>query len=822
MFRNYFITAARHIFRHRLYSLINIMGLAVGVAACLLIFLFVRYETSYDNWLPNAENVYRLNYINFYKNGDDYTCGCAPGIAKATIDARFEEIEQSTRFYAMAPVITHKDRSFMETVWMADPSFFDVIELPFLEGDRATAFSTLSSITISARMAKKYFGDMSPLGETLAFNQQGEIRDFKITGVFADLPKNSEFDFDMIFPLDNSLYEDSSAVNVRWFNTWGYVYFTLKSGTNPTQISSQLEDIVAKNVPPIDDRAPEDTIELSITNVRDIHLYSAQHPSGLLHGMSTLGDIEQVYTFSAIALLILVIACINFMNLSTARSLHRAKEVSLRKVLGANRGQLIRQFLGENLLVAAAGLLIALALVDVALPHYSALLDIDLALNFWSDPTLIGVGIALLAFIGVVAGLYPAFYLSAFRPAKILSGDVIGGRSKASLFRAGLTIFQFATSIALIIATAVVYGQNVYSLNKDMGFNKENTLAVLNFGASYARDHRETFAQEVARLPQVEKVSQSIVAPANYVGWHANFKVIDQADAEAHAISPIPTDPEFFRLYEIPLLYGRYFDANRESDKWPYGEREEDDPLLTGAAIVNQTAARQLGFTLPADAVGRWLQSGDTQLEIIGVVADHHHQSMKEPTRAFVFTYDPPRLRVLNIKYGAGADPVELQQDVAAIWKTLIPSANMRSMFIEDMIAGLYAAESKQSQMLLAFSVLAILVACLGLYGLAAFTAEQQAKAIAIRKVHGAAAWDIVKLLLLQFSRPVLLANLIAWPAAWYMMADYLEGFTFRIELNPLFFIATGFAALAIAWMTTAFHALKAARTNPAVILKSE
>jgi len=822
LFRNYFITAARHILRHRLYSLINILGLAVGVAACLLIFLFVRYETSYDSWMPNADNIYRLNYINFYKNGDDYTCGCAPGIAKAAMDERFSEIEHSTRFYPLAPVIGLKDRSFVETIWMADSNFFSVFELPFLEGDRETAFDNLTNIVISQRMAIKYFGEQSPLGEILTFTLQDEVRDFKITGVFADLPENSEFNFQMLFPLDNELYGDNNAINQRWFNTWGYLYLKLKDGSDASLINSQLSDLVAKNVPTIDERKPEDVIELSLTNLRDIHLYSAEHPSGPLNGIRPLGNITQVYSFAAIAGLILLIACINFMNLSTARSLHRAKEVSMRKTLGASRAQLIRQFLGENILVAAAGLLIALVIVDIALPRFNEVLHISTSGTYWTNPTFLAASVFLLLVIGVVAGLYPAFYLSAFRPAQILSGDIIGGRSGASLFRAGLTIFQFSISIALIIATAVVYSQNVYSLNKDMGFNKENALVVRNLRARYARDYKNVFAEEVSRLPAVESVSQSAVGPADYVGWHTNFRVANKEGAEDHAISPIAVDDAFFHHYEIPILFGRAFDKTRAKDQLSTTDLAEGEVHPQSSAIVNVTAARQLGFSDAEAALGQILQFGDDRLEIVGIVADYHHQSTREPTRAFVYMFTPNRFGVLNIKYAAGADKAQLQRDVAAVWKQFVPDVEMHSVFVTDKIKDLYVAETRQSEMLLAFSLLAILVACLGLYGLAAFTSEQQSRSIAIRKVHGAQVWDVVKMMLLQFSKPVLIANLLAWPVAWYLMADYLSGFTFRIDLNPLFFIATGLMALLIAWLTTGYHALKAARTSPALVLKSE
>ncbi len=824
MLLNYFRIAIRHILKHRLYSMINILGLAVGMAACLMIYLFVRYETSYDNWLEGADEVCRLNYTNFYPNGEHYICACAPGIAKGAIDRYFTEIEHSTRIFGRQHLLTIDGQNMQEQVWMADREFFEVIKLNFVEGERSAAFDNLESIVLSEEMATKHFGETSPIGKIITFTQYSNdedfneieiTRDFQVTGVFEDVPENSEFNFKMIIPIDTEFYQYAPSVEARWYNTWGYLYFTLRDGVEPQTISGRLREFVAENVPPIDDRAPEDTIELSLTHLPDAHLRSG----GLDYTIKEKGSIAQVYTFSVIAGLVLLIACINFMNLSTARSMQRAREISMRKVLGADKTQLIRQFLGENIVVAGIGLVLAALIVLMIIPVFNTLSEMSLSLNILEDPMLIVVGLGLLVLIGCVAGLYPAFYLTAFRPAEVLQSGSPGGHSRGVAFRTGLTIFQFAISIALIICTAVVYGQNLYSVNRDLGFTKENKMVLRNLYMDYASEHKQTLANEIERLPGVERVAFSIAVPADTIGWHHGFTLMDEPGAQSQAISGFPADHQFFNAYDIPILYGRNFDENREMDVIDFPEDgEEEKPSVV---ILNETAARQFGFALPQEAIGRRIEHR-IPLEIIGIVPDVHFNSSHLPVRAFVYMQIEDDFDHITIDYRAGTDEAELRSQIDAIWHRLIPDVDPTIDYIDDRVAVQYLAETRQAQMLLGFSVLAVIVACLGLYGLAAFTAEQRTKEIAVRKVHGAGVLDIVKMLLIQFSKPVLAANLIAWPVAWYFMSDYLNGFTFRIDLGLSYFVITGILALLIAWLTTTRHAVKAARSSPAVVLKAE
>jgi len=823
LFTNYLTSAWRNILRYRLYSIINIVGLAVGMAACLVIFLFVQYESSYDNWVPDAEDIYRVNYTNFYKDGDDYVSALVPGITKAIFDKTFPQIEQSTRFYNFDAIMTLNEDTFKESVWVADDNIFEVLDINFVEGQRHTVFKDLATIVLSEKMALKYFGEKSPLGEVFthtlllpgADGKDNPLkRDYKVTGVFEDIPENSEFNFEFVFPLDTDYFQYSGPVYTKWFQAWGYLYLKLKKGTDPSIISSQLHDLVANNAPSFDDRTPNETYKLSLINLMDIHLYSEDR----IRGIKPIGSIIQVYTFSVVALLILVIGCINFMNLSTAKSQQRAKEISMRKVLGANRAQLIRQFLGENFLIASIGLLLAITLVEIILPSFNTISGLTLNTEFWKEPLLIIIGLGLLLFIGIVAGLYPAFYLTAFRPSDVLSSGSPGNHHKGVNFRTALTIFQFSVSIALIISTAVVYGQNIYSLNRDLGYSKDNKLIMRGLYNNDLIGKKEIIANEIERLDGVRAVSLSAAVPADITTWNNKFTLLGSDDTEVKLITDMSIDDSFFNLYDVPILYGRNFDIEHQNDQVVQIDDGRESPVA--AAILNEMAARQLGFTDPRDAIGKQILN-NVKYEIVGIVSDFHFHSMRQPLHSFVYIYDTTRFGTLSIDYFPGTDISQLRKEINIIWKDFVPEYNARFEFMEDHVASLYIVETKQSQMLLTFSLLAIIVACLGLYGLAAYIAEQKTKEIAIRKVHGAGIWDILKLLLMQFSKPVLIANIIAWPIAWYFMTDYLNGFIFRIDLGIIYFIGTGLIALFIAWGTTTRHAIKAAQTNPAIILKA-
>ncbi len=823
MLHNYITVATRHLFKHRLYSFINIMGLSIGMAACLLIFVFVRYETSYNNWMPEAERVYRLNYTNFYPNGEDFVCACAPGIAKGALDKRFAEIESSTRIYQSGQIIKVGDRSQMERYWFVDSNIFQTFKFDFVEGDEDSALNELNAVVLSEELATKYFPNQSPLGEVITIPQDYMTEDFKfetiskdfmVTGVIKDIPENSEFNFDIIIPLDNDLYQYTAPISTRWFNTWGFLYFKLKDGVDPNVISSGLDGIVANEVESFDDRTPNETIELSIVNLLDTHLHSEDKN----FGVENAGSITQVYTFSIIAMLVLVIACINFMNLSTARSMQRAREISMRKVLGANRPQLIRQFLGESLLVAMIALVIAVIMVMVALPMFNNMSDMTLSFNVFIDPMVIGAIVGLLFIIGLVAGLYPALYLSSFRPAEILSSGGLNGQSGGALFRNGLTIFQFSISIALIITTAVVYGQNIYSVTKDLGYEKENKLIL--YGVQ-RMENKEAMMEEIRRLPDVDMVSNSQAFPTFQIGWHNDFTLLDEPTAEEQLISAISIDPDFFPLYKIPILLGRNFDQTREIDRLL--PSEDNETYRPSTVIINETAARQFGFSSSSDALGRLITwGGDRDLEIIGIVPDYQFNSSHTPQKSLVYMYYPEQQFHLSIDISDSAVEANVRQDISEIWKQFAPAIDPRLENLEDLVRRQYLSENRQGQMLLSFSVLTVIVACLGLYGLAAFTAEQRTHEIAVRKVLGAEVSDVVKLLLLQFSKPVLIANFIAWPVAWYFSQDFLNGFTYRIDLGFSYFLFTGILAVVIAWITTTHHAVKAARTNPAKVLRSE
>lgn len=827
MFINYFLIVLRHIVRNRLHSIINIAGFSLGLAACFLIFLFVSYQTSYDKWLPNSQNIFRVNY--FGTIGDtSVATSRTPGVAKAPLVDRFAEIEEATRFYYMNPLVESGDKAFKEDIWMADLNFLEVIELPFVIGDRQTAFSSLSNIVISESIAEKFFGNAAPLGRVLSFRHQGLQRSYQVSGIFRDLPRNSEFDFKIIFPLDDNLHANSPGINQGWFRTRGQLYLKLKPGSDIDSINDQLPDLVAQHLPPKPSAdAPNRTVELQVQNIRDIHLYSDNHPFGPIQGIKPIGDITQVYAFGTISILILIIACVNFVNLSTARSMRRAKEVGLRKVVGASRLELVKQFLTENMIIVSVSLFVAFVIVDLLLPVFNQTLALSLSLETVSLSSLIFAILGLLLLIGSAAGLYPALYLSAFQPAKVLTSS--GGQSTFPLtsVRAALTIFQFTVSIALIIATSVVAAQNFYSINKDLGFSKENKIVIRQIYEPRAFENRAAITDAILKLPDVEAVSYSTLPPTDRIGWVQNMSVAGRTDATEVALSSISIDPNYLSVYDIPILHGRNLDWARPKDLFIDKKPEVGNLMPIGSALINQSAMRLFGFKGPQDALGQILHQtrgnlGVRRMEIVGIVPDYHYDSAREPIRPLVYNYWPDFFWNLTVKYRDDTDVAGLQNQLKAVWNTYVPSVAYNGESMESLVARQYSSEIKQSKILFIFAAFAILISCLGLYGLAAFTAEKRMREIAIRKVHGAYVWDIAKLLLAQFSKPVLIANVIAWPIAWYFMNDYLSGFVFRIDLTFSYFIGTGLTALLIAWATTVIQIVKVARTNPVHALQSE
>jgi putative ABC transport system permease protein len=835
MWRNYLTVGLRALAKNRTYAFINIFGLALGLAACLMILLYVRYELSYDKWLPNAENVYQLQ--TFYtdaQTGEELNLQMASIVAGTSLKKDFPQVERMV--YATGggfTVIRNGEAIAVEKGSQVDGLFFDVLQMPLVKGDPKTALANVGNVALSETQAMKLFGAEDPMGKTLTVMIRGQAVDHRVTAIFKDLPKNSHMQFNMLVrydPVTANAEQPDALTSWGWQSGWFYV--ALKPGTDPDEIHSAMPAWEKRNIPdePFGERVYNagDEQEYRLVNLRDVHLGTAQD------GASRPGnDRRTIITFGIVALLILGMACVNFTNLATARASQRAREVALRKVLGANRRQLILQFLAESILVAALAMTLALAMVELLLPSFSSFLDADLSLNYLGGGGMLLPILALVLVVGAAGGLYPAFYLSRFQPAQVLKANKSSAEASGTgRLRNVLVVAQFAVSIGLIICTAIVYAQTVHARTSDPGYQREGLIQVEGIGRRQLLPLAETLKNQIARIDGVVSVGRTNIGIATSNSSSTGVQV--PGKAEPATIGTYAIDYDFLNTMGVKLVAGRNFDRNRPMDDatLPF----PDDPVAIRAMlarggvniVVNELAAKRMGYGSPADAVNKQVKisfddeyGGILPGTIIGVVQDSRFRSIREPLDPIMFRISDNSYGQMLVRYRT-SDPQRVMSEIERVWKQVATDAPFAAKFSEDIIAELYEGEEARAQIFAAFALLAVVVACLGLFGLAAFTAERRTKEIGIRKVMGARSRDIVKLLAWQFSKPVIIANLIAWPVAWWVMRDWLNSFDARIPLGPTPFLLAGGLALAIALGTIAGHALRVARSNPIHALRYE
>jgi putative ABC transport system permease protein len=832
MWRNYFTVGVRALTKNKTYAFINIVGLAIGLAACLMLLLYVRYETSYDQWLPNSENSYQFqSHYRDSQTGEELHLQSTAFIAGQRLKAGFPQIERAVYVLNASPVILRDGEALdTEHVLFVDNLFFDVLRFPLVRGDPLTALAQPNSVVLTQSEARRLFGTEEAMGRTVTMVSRGVTTDWRVTGIARDLPRNSHVRFSLVGRFDPaSMFADTPDFMTAWGWQSGWYYFTLRPGTDPAAIQSQLPGWERRNIP--DQQFGNerfnagDDQDWRVVNVRDVHLGEAQEG-----GMAPGNDRRTILTFAIVALLILAMACVNFTNLATARASQRAREVALRKVLGASRKQLIAQFLTESVLVAAVAMLLALTLTELALPPLSEFLEADLEMHYLgAGGTLLPI-VALVLIVGAAGGLYPAFYLSRFKPAQVLKANKSSAEAAGTgRLRSVLVISQFAISIGLIICTAIVYAQTVYAQTADPGYRRDSLIQVGNFGRRQVRPAAETLVREIEHVPGVVSVGRSGIGVATDNSSNTSAR---RPGREPVNLGNYPVDPNFFRTSGIDLVAGRLFDPRRAADDsslpFPTDPAAERQMAARGVnVVVNELAARRLGYRDPAQAVGQqvgvaWLDEeyGLIPTRIIGVVRDSRFRTIREPIDPIMFRWSSDADTLL-IRHD-GRDPRGVRERIERVWKRIVPEVPFDGEYSEDIMGRLYNAEEARAQIFAGFSLLAILVACLGLFGLAAFTAERRTKEIGIRKVLGARTRDIVRLLAWQFSKPVIVANLIAWPVAWLVMRDWLDDFDVRIDLGPAPFLLAGMAALAIAIGTIAGHAMKVARANPIHALRYE
>jgi putative ABC transport system permease protein len=828
MWRNYLTVSLRALTKNKTYAFINLFGLALGMAACLLILLYVRYETSYDNWLPGADRIFQVQSVmTDPESGERTEIQSSPRPTGAALAKDFPQIEFVSKVEDGPVTILSKGQAESATIHWVDEPFFRIFEFSFLRGDRARAMSGADNVALSRTEALKRFGTLDAVGKTLTIVGETGPRDLKVTGVFEDLSKHTHFEPAMIGRFREEIPCDWQCVN-------GATYVKLRPTADAAEIIRQLPAWEKRNIPTetVGDVKVNagDNRDWFLVNLKDIHLSPAR-------GEKPTNDRGTITMFSVIALLVLFMACVNFTNLATARASQRAREVALRKVLGANRRQLIAQFLGESVLLTVIAMFVALALVELLLPTFSTFIDAELDLTYFgSDGVLLPVLVLVLA-VGVAGGLYPAFYLSRYQPAQVLKANKSAAETPGSgRLRSVLVIAQFAVSIGLIICTVVVYHQTLFATRSSAGFDREGVIQLEGMRREGVSEVREALLREIGRIPGVTSMAGTEIVPAQRQTLGTTVRVPGRADPEK--IGWYGVEPGFFETMRIPILAGRALSERYAKDNVSVPEGVSDNTAAEQAAergiaqrgtniVVNEAAAQRLGYPDPRSAIGKQIdlpifseEVGVVPATIVGIAADTRFRSLREEIEPIIY-FDYGAYRRLVVRYD-NADPASVMRAIQQVWKRFLPQVPIDAEFADTKLAELYEGDARRGQTFAGFALLAIVIACLGLFGLAAFTAERRTKEIGIRKVLGAKVRDIVRLLAWQFSKPVILANIIAWPIAWWLMRDWLNGFDSRIDLGPGPFLLAGLIALAIAIGTIAGHAIKVARANPIQALRYE
>jgi putative ABC transport system permease protein len=825
MFRSYLVAAWRSARRDRFYAILNVLGLGLGFAAAILIGLFVRDELSYDRFLPGYRDVYRAQLTYTQAGRGAETMQVTPERLAAEIKLDLPEIAASTRMLLQSVGLRHGEVEATEEIDSADPDFFAVLGSPLLSGDPATALAQPDSIVLTRRLAEKYFGTTDCLGQTLDLNRVHPVR---VTGVAEDPPSNTTVGFSALLS-SKSPYSSLGRQDLQPREPKGELrnstlsFVRLKHGTAPDALDARLPGFVLGHYPNATGEKP--LFILFLRPLAETHLYPNDPDT-----LESNDQADTLYAVAATGLLILLLAGVNFINLVTARATRRALEVGVRKALGGMRRQLLAQFMGESVAYALAGMVLGMALAELCVPTLNAFLDRQIQFDYWRHPLLAMLPVATAILLGLAAGLYPALVLSSFAPATVLkarSGGAIGG----GRLRLALVVFQFTVTIGLLIATTVIYRQNVFATTRALQFDKDLVLTVDLTALPWHQTPDglgqreagpvETLHMQLAALPGVKAVAASFAVPQSSENIAMDFSLPGQQARQPISISELAVDYGFFDVYGLHLISGRDFSRDRAEDK----VASVDKSRLT-SAILNETAVRNLGFAAPATALGQEIVSNDpgfpeVHFRIIGVAPDFPLGSIRKPVPPTVFTVDPDLYKVFSLKLSGAGLPETLRQ-IDATWHEFIPDRPIDRSFIDERIARLYLEITREGRLFASFACFAAAIGCLGLVGLSAYTAERRTKEIGIRKALGASTLAVTRLLIWQFVKPVLIANALAWPIAWWFMRRWLDGFAYRIELDPTPFLIAGLAALAIAIATTAFHAFQVARSRPVLALRYE
>lgn len=785
MIKNYLKIALRNIRRYKGYSFINIAGLAIGLACCLLITIWVLDELSYDKFHKNASNLYRVEETQHY-TGRDYYVIVTPYPLAPALKEEIPEIQDATRVvWAGGLLFRYGDKAFFEDSGRAvDPSFLQMFSYPIIKGDINTALDSPYSLLLSENLAEKYFGYENPLGKVISINNQYE---FTVTGILKDIPHNTFLQFEYLVPYE--ILEKSGRTNDAFDSNSIFTFVQLPDGTPPEQVNQKIAGFIRTKV-------PTSRTDLRLMPLTKLHLHEF---FGYEKGP---GAIQYVYIFSIIAFFVLLIACINFMNLSTARSANRAKEVGLRKVVGALKRHLIRQFYGESVVYAFIALVLAVGMVTLLLPAFSNLSAKKLSWSVAGMETIFMGLLGITLFTGMIAGSYPAMFLSAFQPARVLKGNLKQG-AEGSRFRRVLVVVQFSLSILLIIGTAVVYKQLNYMKNARLGWDKEHLLYI-PLRADIRKSY-DSLKQEMLKSAQILGVSGTWHMPT-YMGSNSGGAQWEDKDPQQQVLIGFNfVDFDFIETLKIEIVEGRSFSKEFSSD-------------LSKTFIVNEEVEKIMGRE---SVVGEKFSFVGVDGTIIGVMKNFHYQPIRYKIEPMAFLVSPDRINFVLVRIPPEdvADSIAYMEDV---WNRVIPNYPLEYRFMDERYDQMYRAEERIGILLRYFAALAVFVACLGLFGLASFTAERRTKEIGIRRVLGASVAQITLLMCREFFLLVLLANVIAWPIAFFIMRNWLKSYAYRVDLGVFSYITAMLIALIVAILSVSYQAVRAARTHPGDSLRYE
>ncbi|MFC5624240.1 ABC transporter permease [Algoriphagus winogradskyi] len=808
MLKNYFKILLRNTRKNPLYMFINVFGLAVGMAVSILIFLFVQHELSYDRYHANADRIFRVSRAWFNPDGEfSLHLGHAAPPFGPLIQADYgDEVAAVGRFFHYDPLVKYEDKAFEEdNFFFADPEVFDIFSFNILEGDAKEALTNSDGLVITESMSKKYFGEENPIGKNLILNLEGQEAVFQIRALMQDMPDNSHFHTDFIASMApvEAFYGGQDAFMSNFGSNNFSTYLLLNEGVNHKSLEAKLPNLVDKYMGESQSGVPMSKgTKLFLWPLTDVHLYS-----NLDSEMEPNGNIDYVYIYLAVALFILLIACINFMNLSTARSSMRSMEVGLRKVMGADKSRLIRQFMGESFMLTIISMVFALILVYLFLPTFSNFTDKDLNLNFLQNPEYILGIIGLVILVGVISGSYPALFLSGFSPAKVLKGAFKAGKGHEQ-FRSVLVVGQFAISVVLIVAVLVVVRQLDFMQSKDLGFEKED-IVVLPSSPAIQQNYL-ILKDRLERHEGIKSVSISSRVPSGRLldNQGSTAEINGEMTQLNVRIADIHVAHNFLDTYGIPIVAGRDFNFNLASDS-------------TEAFVLNEAAIREIGWSSPEEAIGKKFLYGDRRGFVTGVMKNFHFESLHQPIVPIVFMISQDRNNQVSLKIAAENQ----EQTMAYIkeeWAALRPDFPFEPLYVDEGFNRQYEAEERVKTIFTFFSGLAVIISILGLLGLTTFATQQRTREIGIRKVMGAETGNILILLGKDFLKLVMIGFLIAIPISWFGMSSWLEDFAYAIGISWTVFFWAGLIAGAIAAITVMSQSLKAAWADPVKSIKSE